>query len=159
MNTMNTLKDCLYQTVHRNEKPLKVIAEEIGMSPNYLTRSALPDQDESETGSGCNFPLKKFIPLLRTTKDLSMLDFIENSVGRVGIPVPHVVGTTDDVCRLAMQAVKEFGELMSTLDAGVADGRLSDQEISLLKKEGYEAVQAITSLLMRIENKTESESR
>ncbi len=27
---MSTLKYCLYQTIHRNEKPLKVIAEEIG---------------------------------------------------------------------------------------------------------------------------------
>lgn len=35
---MSMLKDCLYRTIHRNEKPLKVIAEEIGMSENYLAR-------------------------------------------------------------------------------------------------------------------------
>lgn len=59
---MSTLKECLYATIHRNKKPLKLIAEEIGMSENYLTRSALPDLEESDTGSGCRFPLKKSIP-------------------------------------------------------------------------------------------------
>lgn len=152
---MSTLKDCLYKTVHRNQKPLKLIAEEISMSENYLTRSALPDPEESETGSGCRFPLKKLVPLILSTGDFSILDHIERSVGRVAITVPPAPAndSLQDVYRLSMRSCKEFGELMAGLDAGMADGRLTEKEISRLQEDGYEAVQAIMSLLKGIEKR------
>lgn len=149
---MNTIRDALYKTVHRNHKPLKLIAEEIGMSENYLTRSALPDQEESESGTGCRFPLKKLIPLIRSTGDYSVLDHIEDSLGRVAIPVPKATGASTEIVRLTMKSVKEFGELMSVLDDSIADGRLSDKEIARLKSESYDAIQAISTLMYQIEN-------
>lgn len=150
---MNTLKDCLYETIHKNPKPLKLIAEEVGMSENYLTRAALPDPDESDTGSGCRFPLKKLIPLIRATGDFAILDHIEHSLGRVAIKMPKPGASEDHFYHLTMKAVKEFGELMSEMDASLADGRLTEREISRLKKEGYEAIQAIMSLLKSIEKR------
>lgn len=150
---MNTLRECLYATVHRNRKPLKAIAEEIGAGANHLTRMVLPDPDESETGSGCNFPLKYFIPLLRVTGDLSALDLIEDTLGRVAIPVPKANESLKDICRLTMKSVKEFGELMANLDSAMADGKLTEDEIAALQGEGYDAVQAITNLLHSIKTK------
>jgi len=152
---MKTLKECLYKTVHRNNKPLKQIAEEIGMSENYLTRSGLPDQEESETGSGCRFPLKKVIPLIRTTGDFSVLDFIELSLGRVAIVLPKTNQSTADICRLTMSSVKEFGHLMSETEAAVEDGHISDLERGTIVREGYHAVQAIMSLVKSIEKENE----
>ncbi len=150
---MNTLRETLYTTIHRNEKPLKLIAEEIGMSENYLTRAALPDPEESENGSGCRFPLKKLIPLIQSTGDFSVLDRIEESLGRVAILMPRANGCSSDICRNAMKAVKEFGELMGALDASIADGKLTDDEISTIKDEGYDAIQAIINLLHIIKRK------
>jgi hypothetical protein len=149
---MKTLRDTLYQTIHRNHKPLKLIAEDIGMSENYLTRAALPDHEDSETGSGCRFPLKKLVPLIQSTGDFSVLDQIEDSLGRVAIPVPKATGTSMEIVRLTMKSVKEFGELMSMLDASIADGRLTDDEIAHLKVESYHSIQAITALVYQIEN-------
>jgi hypothetical protein len=153
-----TLRECLYQTIHRNNKPLKLIAEEIGMSENYLTRAALPDQEDSDTGTGCRFPLKKLVPLIRATTDYSVLDHIEQSLGRVAITLPPLNDSLQDIYRLSMRSIKEFGELMAALDAGMADGRLTDKEISDLKKEGYEAVQAIATLINALEKKTPEEN-
>lgn len=149
---MSTLKDRLYNTIHRNAKPLKAIAEEIGMSENYLSRAALPDLEESDTGSGCRFPLKKLVPLIRATDDYAILDFIEDSVGRVAVHVPPATITNREVYRLAMQAVKQFGELMGGLDAGLADGKLTAAEKDRISKEGYLAVQAIVTLLHTLKN-------
>jgi hypothetical protein len=149
---MSTLKDCLYATIHRNRKPLKAIAEELGMSENYLTRSALPDLEESETGSGCRFPLKKLVPLIRATGDFSVLDHIEDSLGRVAIPIPKAAGASAEIVRLTMKSVKEFGELMSVLDDSIADGRLTGEEIARLRSESYDAIQAISALMYQIEN-------
>jgi hypothetical protein len=125
---MCTLKDRLYDTIHRNHKPLKAIAEEIGMSENYLARAALPDQEESDTGSGCRFPLKKLIPLIRATDNFSVLDYIEDSLGRVAITIPTMKTTSKPVYRLAMKADKEFGELMAELESDLADGKLNTSE-------------------------------
>ncbi|MCK9362099.1 MAG: hypothetical protein M0P74_00630 [Syntrophales bacterium] len=147
---MTTLKDCLYSTIHRNRKPLKLIAEEIGMSENYLLRAALPDTEESDTGTGCRFPLKKLVPLIRETDDFSVLDHIEQSLGRIAIKAPLAAATNSGLPRLTMQAVKEFGELCGDLDASIADGTLTDNEIAHIKAEGYEACQAIMTLLHNI---------
>lgn len=144
---MTTLKESLYGTIHRNTKPLKLIAEEIGMSENYLSRAALPDTEESDTGSGCRFPLKKLVPLIRSTGDFSVLDHIETSLGRIAIKAPSPAATTAEIYRLTMQAVKEFGELMSELDSDLADKRITEAEIDRIKSEGNEAMQAIATLL------------
>jgi len=148
---MGSLREHIYDTIHRNEKPLKLIAEETSMSENYLTRTGLPDHDESETGSGCNFPLKKLIPVIKSTDDYQIVDHIEESLGRVAYRLPRALGALNDVVRLSMVSIREFGELMSSLEQGIADGRLTDKERSMIAKEGYEAVQAIVSLLKGIE--------
>lgn len=150
---MNTLRETLYNTIHRNHKPLKQIAEDIGMSENYLVRAALPDPEEAENGTGCRFPLKKLIPLIQSTGDYSVLDRIEDAVGRVAIPVPKSSGCSSDICRNAMQAVKEFGELMARLDVSIADGKLTAAEIAAIHVEGYEAIQAVTNLLHNLKGK------
>lgn len=146
-----TLKDQLYSTLHRNTKPLKLIAEEIGVSENYLYRSALPDADESETGTGCRFPLKLLPALIRSTGNFAVLDFIEQSLGRVAFTLPSPDCRLSDICRLAMIAVKEFGELMAEMEASIADNILAEDEKTRITKEGYDALQAINSLLESVQ--------
>lgn len=150
----NTLRESLYNTIHRSKKPLKVIAEEIGISENYLTRAALPDQEDSDTGTGCRFPLKKLIPLIRATNDYSVLDHIEHSLGRFGVLLPPQSGTlTADVYRLAMKSVTEFGKLMSHVELATADHKIKPAERENILREGYEAVQAIMSLMVACKGK------
>lgn len=148
---MSTLRDCLYRTIHQNKKPLKAIAEEIGMSENYLTRAALPDADDSDTGTGCRFPLKKIIPLISATKDFSTLDFIENALGRVAIELPKASSNIDDICRIALRSVREFGQLMAEMDIALADKKITLAEKNRINKEGHEAMQAVMALIRAVE--------
>jgi hypothetical protein len=150
-NGVNSLRDCLYNTIHRNKKPLKVIAEELGMSETYLTRSALPDAEDSDTGTGCRFPLKKLISLIKATNDFSILDFIEQSLGRVAVNLPKSAADINDIYRLTMISVREYGHLMSKIENSVADGKVTPQETEKILKEGYDAVQAIMALIKTIE--------
>jgi hypothetical protein len=145
---MVTLRDCLYHTIHLNKKPLKLIAEEIGMSENYLTRAALPDAEESDTGTGCRFPLKKLIPLIKATGDLSVLDMIENNLGRVAIALPPPVkATTADICRLSMQSMKEFGKLVGDVEKSIADSKITCPENERIQAEAYKTIQSILNLV------------
>jgi hypothetical protein len=149
---MTTLKDCLYKTIHRNKKPLKAIAEEIEMAESYLTRSALPDLEESDTGTGCRFPLKKLIPLVRTTGDFSTLDFIERSLGRVAVKLPDVKGASpSEICRLSLRAVSEFGALMGEVEKSMADQVILQSEIERVREEGYHTIEAILRLISTLE--------
>jgi hypothetical protein len=143
-----TLKDSLYKTIHRNAKPLKVIAEEIGMSENYITRAALPDSEESDTGTGCRFPLNKLIPLIKATGDFAVLDWIERDLGRVGVVIPaHKQKTVKDVCHLTMDAVNKFGILAGEVKVSIIDDKLSKDECDRIADDGYKTVQAILVLV------------
>jgi hypothetical protein len=145
------LRECLYKTIHRNHKPLKLIAMEVDMSENYLTRSALPDPEDSDTGTGCRFPLKKLIPLIRSTGDFSVLDCIEQSLGRVAFLLPPPSRNLPDVYRLTMVSVREFGELMAEVEKAVSDGSISQSELGRIQEEGYEAIAAVVTLLKSLE--------
>lgn len=149
-----TLKDNLYRTIHQNKKSLKAIAEEIGMSENYLYRSALPDTDESDTGTGCRFPINKMIPLIRSTDDFSVLDYIERNLGRVAIAIPPKrQKPLSDMCRSTVRATAAFGELVSTIEKSLADGTMEKSECDLIQDEGYKAIQTILALMQLSKNK------
>ena len=143
-----TLTECLYKTVHKNKKPLKLIAEEIGVSDSYLTRAALPDPEDSETGTGCRFPLKKLVPLIKATNDFTVLDAIENSLNRVAIVLPtSAKASTMDVCRLTMQSMKEFGKLVGEVEKSISDCKITGPENEKIQSEGFKAIQEILSLM------------
>ena len=150
-----TLKDCLYQTLHRSKKPLKQIAEDIGVSESYLYRAALPDQEESDTGTGCRFPLKYLVALIRSTGDFSTLDHIENSLGRVAITLPRSAANLTDICRLTLQSVQEFGELMSEVKESLDDNLITSDELARIFKEGYHVQQSVAALIAALEKKAE----
>lgn len=149
---MKSMKDHLYETIHRNKKPLKQIAEEIDMAASYLTRSAVPDTDESETGSGCRFPLKKLVPLIQSTGDFQVLDHIEHSLGRVAFKIPKAAGDLTDIVRSTMASVKEFGHLMAEIEAGIEDNKLTDDEKEKILKEAFDAMQAIVALMHTVKD-------
>jgi hypothetical protein len=144
---MSTLKDTIHRTVHGNKKSARAIAEELAMNYGILIRCSLPDPEESDTGSGCSFPLKRLIPLIRCTNDYQILDYIEDALGRVAIPIPKEEITVAGCCRLTMHSVAEFGQLVAEMEKACADRRITDIERERILKEGYEAIQAIVHLL------------
>lgn len=144
-----TLDEALYNTIHRNDKPLKAIAEEIGMSASYLTRSALPDNEDSETGSGCRFPLKKLISLIRATGNFSVIDFVEHALGRVAFKLPVCRGEKD-IVRQAMKATKEFGELMGEVSKAMDDRIITKPEREDIQREARHTIEAVCALLQMV---------
>lgn len=151
---MKTVTEALYDTIHRGEKPLKAIAEEIGVSENYLTRSALPDAEDSDTGTGCRFPLKKLIPLIRATNDYQVLDAIEHSLGRCGVLLPpQGRASTAYTAAASIKAIGEFGELLKEIERSVKDRKITSSERENIRREGYQAIQSILQLMASCEVK------
>lgn len=86
-----TLKNILYKTIHRNKKSVPQIADEMGISANYLYRAGLP-LDES----GVKFPVEYLIPLMKTTKDYSILRHLAGLCGFILIKEPRFRGHRGD---------------------------------------------------------------
>jgi hypothetical protein len=152
LNPNMTLKEAVYETVHHSEKPLKLIAEEIGMGISHLTRAALPE----ENGTGCNLPSEKITPIIRSTNKYTILDVLEQSVGRVGIKLPDYDKVPKaDICQLTMKSMVEYGELIKEIEKAIAENKIKPDEQKRIMKEGYDAVQAILTLMFACKGKFE----
>jgi len=89
-----SLKDIIYETIHRNKKPIKQIADEIGVSDNYLYRICLPELVDN--GSGAKFPLDLLVPVMNVTRNYSRLTHIAALCGCVVVKLPSFKSKISD---------------------------------------------------------------
>lgn len=112
---MHSLKKVLYETVHRRTgKTVEALADELGISPNYLYRSCLP---ADENGSGCRFPLELLIPLMNATADHSVLRHLAHRTGHVVYRIPRRHRRTSTELNEHQKTLAEyFGSLLKFFD-------------------------------------------
>jgi len=113
MAQSKSIKTILYETIHRNKKSVEQIADEIGISANYLYRAGLP-LDEN----GVKFPLDYLIPLMKSTGNYSILEQIANICGFLLVKEPRVktpkidgtelISDYQDATTLAVRCLKKF---------------------------------------------------
>lgn len=113
MPQSKSVKTILYETIHRNKKTVEQIADEIGISANYLYRAGLP-LDES----GVKFPVDYLIPLMKATGNYAILEQIANICGFLLVKEPRVkvpkiesielVSNYQEVTTLAVRQLKKF---------------------------------------------------
>jgi len=140
-----TLQEAIYEVVHNSKKPAKKIAEECGMELSHNTSAAKP----KEGGSGCNLPTDKINPISRSAENDLILDVLDWGSGRIGIKIlPRGDMSSADVCRLTMRSVKEFGELVAAIEKALNSDKLEPADRKKIWREGYEALQAILTLMM-----------
>lgn len=93
MAKYESLKSELYKTVHRNKKSIQQIADETGISANYLYRAGLPLEN-----SGVKFPIEYLIPLMKSTGDYSILNHLSKVCGFLLVKMPRYKNTkVDDI--------------------------------------------------------------
>jgi hypothetical protein len=80
---MSTFFSELHATVHRSRKTPEEIADDIGISYSMLCRMVL-DGD-----SGATFDLRRYIPLLRATKNYRTLKYLANHFGFLLVKAPR----------------------------------------------------------------------
>lgn len=82
-----TLKEAIYQTIHRNpKKTINDIAEECALSSSSLYRYCA----DEETSSHADLPLRNLIPILNSTNNDCILDYLDARRGRVAFNIPKV---------------------------------------------------------------------
>ena len=91
MSGVRTIKSLLYETIHRSKKQVAQIADESGISANYLYRAGLP-LDES----GVKFPVEYLVALMKATKNYSLLKHLAGLCGFVLVKEPRYKGYKGD---------------------------------------------------------------
>jgi len=90
MSTTATIKSILYSTIHRNNKTIDQLADELGISSNTLYRNCL----EGESGS--EMPMSRLVPLMKATKNYDLLKHIAHLCGFVVVKIPRVAFTKEE---------------------------------------------------------------
>jgi len=69
------ISEALYETVHQSKKPAKQLADETGVSYNYLMRMSM------DTSSGVDFNLKYLVPVMKAANNYDVLKALNQLCG------------------------------------------------------------------------------
>lgn len=92
-------------------------------------------------------PARLIIPLTLLTNNTAIMDALEARIGRVGIPVQTDGRSHADMVEATAAAVREFGELLAAHADALTDARVTPAEREKIRREAYEAMQAIAALV------------
>lgn len=100
----------MFETVHHNKKGVDVgdLAAQTGTGKNHLYRMANINDE-------CNMPLRLAVPIMMTTEDFSILDFLAKQTGHLCIKMPRGIRKGTDPKMDMSTYSKEFNEMMSVI--------------------------------------------
>lgn len=124
--------------------PAETIANLLGYKTYFTMMSELSGQP------GHKFGADKVLPIMEVTESDEPIHFLARQRGGVFIKLPEATSDGSPVQLAALKSVKEFGELMGQVGAGLASGGLSHDECDNITREGQEAVTAIMALLQLV---------
>ena len=145
MPTITTLKDSLHDQIQLGQMPMKVIAEELGMSYSMLANASNPNLDEF------NFPLRHLANLCRLTGRTDALDYINHQLGRITIDLPSTCVCHETAHQQLAACFKEFGEFAGRSASALADNKVTRAEVKEIEKELMEAVVSLLSYLRTVQ--------
>ena len=126
------------------QRGTKVVAAELGVNSDVFGNELNPFNDRNKLGADMVYPI------MRACDDDAPLHFLARLRHGVFIKLPRP-NPDNPVDQSAIKVVKEFGELMATYGQALDDGAIDRRDLRDILKEGYEAVEAIMSMLKQAE--------
>lgn len=145
--TYDSLLDLLQDLVKHapNGLTAEQVSERLGKAYPTLMNELNPAIDTHKFG------LPQLIPLMDIVNSDLPVHYIAGARGGVFVKLPKPTGNTRlhalRTERQALVCVKEFGELMGEVHDSLLDNSIRPDERKRIAKEGYEALQAILTLL------------
>lgn len=121
------------------------VAERIGIPRQTLQSYTYDPDNPSDASRG--LPARLIVPLTLITGNAAILDALVARVGSIRIPLPEDGRSRSDLVEATAVAVREFGELLAAHAAALEDGRVAPAEAEKIRREAYEAMQAIAALV------------
>lgn len=134
--------DCLG---HHSTNRLPAMAKTMQRDYNYLAKAFSPFADTHPLRGDLLVPATLASGDTPAERNYTLLDWMEQAVGRVAFVLPQVgVGGGDATgVRLTQQAIQDFGQLLATSGEALADGRLTPEEYADLKSKHAAVIRAL----------------
>lgn len=138
---MTTLRDHAYQLARAYPGGAAALALRMGKSSTTLNHELL--------GTGtAKLGLEDAATMTALSGDLRVLEAWNAEHGLLVIRMPVLISGNAGGCLDKLsQTAKEFSELVAEVAADLGDGRLSDNELARIEREGAEVLAAVHSLL------------
>jgi hypothetical protein len=122
------------------------LAEKIGENPNTFAHALSESYGKALRITTC-------VRMTQFTGDLRILQSFAAACGQMLMPLPvHLDATGDDCIRALGDTAKEFGELVTEVSASLGnDGSINANELSRIRREAFELVAQLHTLLARAE--------
>jgi len=140
-----TLKEVLHDQVHLSDVPIKVQAEELGISYSGLANAVNPDLPEFQ------FQLRHFLSLCHIGGRTDALDYMEAALGRVAFSLPTATICHQQINGELATCFKEFGEFGEVAAKAINDNHISSSEAKRIEKELLDLVQQAMGFLRLIQ--------
>lgn len=138
-----SLKEALDCLGHHGDLTVAQLAERLGHISEGTLGKQLSQYDED------NYPtLRHVIPLTRASGSDALIRYLAEACGGVFFRVPSVSAALD-VSAIAT-IVREFGELLEEVSRATADGRVTDDELTRVRREANDVITAIAAYVERL---------
>lgn len=110
----------------------KAVADHVGLSLSMIYKWA---EETGETGSGTVNPLDRVISLIEATSDDRIIKWLSNQSGGFFLKNPDSPEQEEKELMLATnQILQEFAKLLQLIAHAAADGSISKDDASLIRK-------------------------
>lgn len=141
----------LYRAAHNFPPGMAALASALGIAESSLQNKV------SITNPGAHCSPEEMARIMDITGDHGGLHALNARLGYVALALPQLSHAADDsAVQLMTATIKEFGELMSEASTDLANGRVSDNELARITKEGVEAIASIQQLLAFAQQRNEA---
>lgn len=136
-----TLRDALHQNIHQSGAPIKLLADDLGISYSYLANAGNPNLEDF------HFQLRHLVPLMKATHCTAVLDYLEHSMGRVAFHIPEAKGEHMPITSNLLRIVQRVGELSGMIEQTLADNKVERHEVKGIEPLVFELVKQFMMLM------------
>jgi len=117
----------------------KQVAGELGLSLSLVYKWAEPPSE----GSGASNPLDRIDSIIKLTGDATMAQWVCERSGGFFIRNPEPKAHPYELIPATNNIVQEFADLLSVISTAVADGKISSEESSRIRRR-WEQLKSVT---------------
>lgn len=140
---MNVI-DAAYNVVHDYPGGAESLGPRVEKNPTTLSHEV------AEIGTA-KFGLKTAVKVTVFTKDYRILEAFAAQCGRMVLPVPELLASSEDDCiRSLGELLRESGDVVGALTKSLEDGRISDNEKDTITRECGHLISAANNLLAAV---------
>lgn len=135
------LRDVAFNVVHDSPGGAVSLAPRLGKSHTSLAHEL--------NGTGiAKLGLLDAEKITLLTGDLRILAAFAANCGQMLLPLPEAMVLSQDDCMLRLaDTAREFGELCKEVGGDLSDGKISDNELGRINREGGELIASLHALL------------